>query len=158
MLDEQIERVLFDAKTAFVISEAMRPFRTTERLFQRLASHADAEECTAMVQVFTLAVERFKETAWTVNSVALVLVRSLRSDGLSRPPSVRAIARRLAVAPGAVEDALGELVKRGLVEELPPKGFMLRRRRFRFVSLDVHVFTSTTFGAGMSTTNGHDTE
>ena len=155
MSDELIERVLSDPTHAPVISEVMRPFLTVHRMWQRLAALADEEECTAMVQVFTFALERFTDTGWTVNSVAIELLRSRRSDGLSHPPSVRVIARRLAVAPGAVEEALGLLVTRGLVEELPPKRFMLRRRRFRFVSLDVHVFTSATLGAAMSRNKGH---
>jgi len=155
MSDELVERMVSDPTHAAVISGAMRPFLTVTRMWQRLALLADDEESTAMAQVFTFAVERFTETAWTVNSVALELLRSRRSDGLSHPPSVRVIARRLAVAPGAVEEALGLLVTRGLVEELPPKRFMLRRRRFRFVSLDLHVFTSATLGAAMSRNKGH---
>lgn len=155
MQDEQIERMLTEAKHDFVISEAMRPFHTVHRLFKRLSQHADTEECIAMVKVFTLAVDRFRETSRTVNSVALVLVRSLRGDGLSHPPSVRAIARQVAATPRAVEDALEQLVKRGLVEEMPPKGIMFRRRRFRFVSLDAHLIMSTTLGAGMSSNSGH---
>src|SRR5215210_7350335 len=105
MSNEQVERVLSDPTHAAVISEAMRPFHTVQRMFKRFAWLADDEECTAMTQVFALALERFTETAETVNFVAMELMRSFRSDGLSHPPSVRVIARRLAVAPGAVEEA-----------------------------------------------------
>ena len=152
MQDEQIERMLSEVKGAFVVSETMRPFRAVQRLFTRVSSQADAEECRAFLQVLALAVDRFKETSHRVSSVAEVLLQSVRSDGLSHPPSVAVIARRVAVTPDAVEDALRLLAKRGLIEELPPKGFMFRRRRFRLLTLDPNAFTAVTLGAGMSTT------
>jgi hypothetical protein len=158
MQDEQIERMLTEAGQAFMVSEAMRPFHAAVRLFKRCAAHADAEECAAWLLVLDLATERWAETVRVCSSVAIVLCASIRSDGLSRPPSVRAIARRLAVAPGSVENALSLLVERGLVVEVPPKGFVLRRRCFRFLTLDVQAFASATLGLAVSRTNEPATE
>jgi hypothetical protein len=144
MPDEQIERMLSEAKRAFVVSEQMRPFYTVVQMVRRLGTQADAEEFTAMEQVIALALERFTEREKLASAVTAVLCQYLRSDGVSHPPSVQAIARRLAVAPGSVEDVLVRLVQRGAIEEVPPKGFILRRRRFRFLSFDIAVFMTTT--------------
>jgi DNA-binding MarR family transcriptional regulator len=132
MHDKQIERVLAEARSAFIVTETMRPFHAYKRLVDRLWPQMQPDELAAMLMMLRLAIERFK-TVDALNTLVLrVFLDAASPGGFSRPPSARRIARRLGVEPAAVEQAIATLIERGYVEEVEPGGFF-RRRRFRFI-------------------------
>jgi len=133
MKDEQIERVLIEARLHFMLNETMRPFFAYSRVVSRFLGDMDEEECRAVVIIGKLAMARCEETYRVAMRVLPILCRSIRSDGYARPPAFRTIARRLGVGVSAVDEAIALLTRFGLVHEGEPKGMIFRRRRFRLL-------------------------
>jgi hypothetical protein len=130
MPDEQIERVLEEARQAFTVSEVMRPIRAYQRMFERLGPQMDLEEAQAALVMLRLAVDRLTRRNELAVEIMHVLRDSLRWDGLCYPPPIPAVAERLGVSPAEVEAALTALTAWGCIEEVPPR-IIFRRRRFR---------------------------
>jgi hypothetical protein len=130
MPDEQIERILEEARQAFTVYEVMRPFRAYQRMLGRLGAQMDEEELGAMLVMLRLAVERVTKRNELAVELMHVLRDSLRWDGLCYPPPIPAVAERLGVSPAEVEAALTALSAWGCIEEVPPR-IIFRRRRFR---------------------------
>lgn len=134
MHDEQIERALAEARHAFVVDEALRPWKTFGRVFLRLIHHMDAEEIRAVTEVGKRASQLFNAETALAAKVAKAMHGHARRDGLFWPPPVRYIAWRLSVSPADVERALSNLAAWGMLQEMEPhKGLIFRRRRFRVI-------------------------
>jgi hypothetical protein len=130
MPDEQIERMLEEARKEFIVSEVMRPVHAYERMFLRLAPQMDAEEMCAAALILRLAIDCLTERNRLSVELMHVLRDSVRRDGLCYPPPIPAVAERLGVSPAHVEAGLSALSAWGWIEEVPP-GIIFRRRRFR---------------------------
>jgi hypothetical protein len=130
MPDEQIERILEEARQAFTVSEVMRPIHAYQRMFDRLAPQMDEEEMRAAFVMLRLAIDRLTNRNRLAVELMHVLRDSVRWDGLCYPPPIPAVAERLGVSPAEVEAGLTALSAWGCVEEVPP-GIIFRRRRFR---------------------------
>jgi DNA-binding transcriptional ArsR family regulator len=133
MQDEQIERVLEEARHAYRVSQVMRPFYVYQRMLERLIPQMDLEECTAALVMLRLALNGANISQDTKTAVLVLMREHIRSDGLCYPPSFEAISRRLGLTPVAVGNAFTSLVADGFIEEVKPKGIIFRRRRFRFI-------------------------
>ena len=130
MPDEQIERMLEEARQEFIVSEVMRPVHAYERMFGRLAPQMDAEEMCAAALILRLAIDCLTERNRLSVELMHVLRDSVRRDGLCYPPPIPAVAERLGVSPAHVEAGLSALSAWGWIEEVPPS-IIFRRRRFR---------------------------
>ncbi|HEX2211758.1 MAG TPA: hypothetical protein VHG93_28990 [Longimicrobium sp.] len=132
MPDEQIDRVLEEARQEFMMDEIMRPIRAYTRMFDRLAPQMDPEERFAALLMMRLGTERLTKRNQLTVELMHVLRESLRWDGLCYPPPIPAVAERLGVSPAEVEAGLTALEAWGQIEEVPP-GIIFRRRRFRAI-------------------------
>ena len=132
MPDEQIDRVLEEARQEFVISEIMRPIRAYARMFDRLAPQMDPEERFAALLMMRLGTERLTKRNQLTVELMHVIRESVRWDGLCYPPPIPAVAERLGVSPAEVEAGITALEAWGHIEEVPP-GIIFRRRRFRAI-------------------------
>jgi hypothetical protein len=134
MRDEQVERLLAEVKQAFGESEMHRKIEALSRFLGRVIPHVqDREEGEALIMVLHLARDGFHARIDTQRAVLVMLGEFIGADGVCYPPPDPEIARRLSVSPAAVDAALQALVAAGFLEELRPKGFIRRQRRFRFV-------------------------
>ena len=133
MPDEQIERVLADARHAFRISEAMRPFNIYQGMLERLIPQMNLDEVKAALVMLRLAMQGAHISENAKAAVLALMRQHVRSDGLCYPPSFKSMSRRLGLTPVAVGNAFTFLVADGYIEEVKPKGIIFRRRRYRVI-------------------------